>query len=81
MVSATEQAVRMAEMKVWYDREGDLLEVMFEDVAAYSQELEDDIFERRSLDGRVVGFSVLNFSKHDRDRLTLPLAVTAVGLH
>lgn len=66
-------------MKVWYDREGDLLEILFEDTPAYSAELEEDIFERRALDGRIVGFSVLNFSKHDRDKLTLPLAVIVVG--
>jgi hypothetical protein len=35
------------------------------------------VFERRTPDGRIVGFAVLNFSKHDRDKLTLPLAVTA----
>lgn len=68
----------MAGMKVWYDREGDYLEVVFEDAPATLQEVEDDVFERRTPDGRVVGFAVMNFSQHDRDRLTLPLAVSAV---
>ena len=67
----------MAGMKVWYDREGDVLEVTFEDASASMEEIEDDVFERRTRDGRIVGFTVLNFSKHDRDQLTLPLAVTA----
>lgn len=68
----------MAGVKVWYDREGDYLEVIFEDAAATLEEVDTDVFERRTPDGRVVGFAVLNFSQHDRDRLTLPLAVTAV---
>jgi hypothetical protein len=68
----------MAEVKVWYDREGDILEVVFEDAPAYVEELDEDVFERRTPQGRIVGFTVLNFSKHDRDKLTLPLAITAV---
>jgi uncharacterized protein YuzE len=67
----------MAAMKVWYDREGDYLEVTFEETPAVMDEIEADVFERRSPDGRVVGFAVFNFSRHDRDSLTLPLAITA----
>ena len=66
----------MAEVKVWYDREGDMLEVYFEDAPGYREELDEDVFERRTSEGRVVGFTVLNFSKHDRNKLTLPLTVT-----
>ena len=65
----------MANMKVWYDRAGDLLEVIFEDAPATLEEVQDDIFERRTRDGRVVGFAVMNFSKHDQSKLTLPLEV------
>jgi len=68
----------MAALKVWYDQEGDILEVSFEDAPAFLEEISDDIFERRTVDGRVVGIMVMNFSKHDQTRLTLPLAVTAV---
>lgn len=63
-------------MQVWYDREGGMLEVIFEDVPAMPEEINDDVFERRTTDGRVVGFMVMNFSKHDREKLNLPLAVT-----
>lgn len=69
----------MASLKVWYDREGDYLEVIFEDAPAALEEIDDDIFERQTPEGRVVGFAVLNFSKHDRDTLVLPLAVTAIS--
>ncbi len=65
----------MAGIKVWYDQEGDLLEVRFEDAPATLEEVADDVFERRTLGGQVIGFVVMNFSKHDQDSLTLPLKV------
>jgi uncharacterized protein YuzE len=67
----------MESLKVWYDREGDILEVIFEDVPAMMEEISDDVFERRTTDGRVVGFMVMNFSQHNREKLNLPLVVTA----
>lgn len=70
----------MASLNIWYDHEGDFLEVLFDDAPASLEEIEDDIFERRTPDGRVIGFAVFNFSKHDRDKLNLPLAVTAVSV-
>ena len=66
----------MDSLKVWYDREGDILEVIFEDVPATMEEINDDVFERRTIEGRVVGFMVMNFSKHDREKLNLPFVVT-----
>ncbi len=68
----------MAALKLWYDQEGDYLEVLFEDAPAALEEVGDDIFERRTTDGRVIGFAVFNVSKHDRDKLIVPLAVTAM---
>lgn len=67
----------MGEMRVWYDKEGDFLEVIFEDAPAVMEEIEDDVFERRTPDGRVIGIAVLNFSKHDRSQLSLPLYIVA----
>ncbi|MDZ7705758.1 MAG: DUF2283 domain-containing protein [Trueperaceae bacterium] len=69
----------MEGLKVWYDREGDMLEVIFEDVPATMEEIDDDVFERRTTDGRVVGFMVMNFSKHDQDKLDLPFSVTVTA--
>lgn len=66
-----------AAVKVWYDQDGDYLEVIFEEAPAHLEEVDEDIFERKTSDGRVIGFAVLNISKHDRDRLTLPLIVAA----
>ena len=69
----------MSNLTIWYDREGDYLEVAFEDIVAEMEEIADDVFEGRTPDGRVVGFAVFNFSHHDRDQLTLPLSVKAVA--
>ncbi len=69
----------MAFVKVWYDQEGNYLEVLFEETPAVLEEVSDDVFERRTPEGRVVGFAVFNVSTHDRDKLRLPLAVTAVS--
>jgi uncharacterized protein YuzE len=67
----------MASLKVWYDHKGDYLEVIFEDTSATLEEIADDVFARRTPEGRVVGFAVFNVSKHDRDKLTLLLEVRA----
>jgi hypothetical protein len=67
----------MAGIKIWYDQAGDMLEVIFEDTPAVTEEIADDIFERRTPDGRVVGVVVLNVSQHDRESLILPLSVIA----
>ena len=68
----------MGHLKVWYDKESDYLEVTFENVPAALEELDEDIFERRTPDGRVIGFAIFNFSKHEQSTLSLPLVVTAV---
>ncbi len=65
----------MEGLRVWYDREGDMLEVLFDEAPAVMEEVSDDLFERRTTDGRVIGFMVMNFSKHDRELLNVPLNV------
>jgi len=67
----------MEDMKIWYDRDGDYLEVLFEDAPATMEEIEEDVFERRTSDGRVIGFAVVNFTKHQFNKLTLPLSIKA----
>ena len=39
------------------------------------EEIEADIFERRTPDNRVLGFAVMNFSKHNLSALSLPFEV------
>lgn len=50
-------------VKVWYDPEGDYLEVMFEQKEGYFRETANDqVMEKVDLDGNVLGFSVLRVS-------------------
>jgi uncharacterized protein YuzE len=53
----------MEKVKVWYDSEGDYLEVVFETKEGYFKETESDqIMEKVDLDGNVIGFSILKIS-------------------
>lgn len=50
-------------VKLWYDREGDFLEVTFEDKEGYFRETENDqVMERVDTQGHVIGFSILRVS-------------------
>jgi hypothetical protein len=56
---------------VWYDREGDFLEVIFEKKEGYFRETANDqVMEKVDKDGNIIGFHVLKVS-----RLTRPLDV------
>jgi uncharacterized protein YuzE len=51
------------EIKVWYDREGDYLEVVFERKAGYFRETENDaVMEKVDEEGNIIGFSILKVS-------------------
>ena len=65
-------------IKVWFDKEGDLLEVRFSDKAGYLRETSQDaIMERVDEQGNVLGFTVMAVSKLDKDHpLIAQLATT-----
>jgi len=51
------------EIKIWYDSEGDYLEVIFERKAGYFRETENDaMMEKVDEEGNVIGFSILKVS-------------------
>lgn len=51
------------EIKIWYDAEGDFLEVIFEKTAGYFKETDNDkVMEKVDANGKVIGFSILNFN-------------------
>jgi uncharacterized protein YuzE len=51
------------EIKIWYDKEGDYLEVIFEKKAGYFKETDNDaIMEKVDEEGNVIGFSILKVS-------------------
>ena len=50
-------------VKLWYDPEGDYMEVLFEKKAGYFRDTEDDrIMEKVDAEGNVLGFSILKVS-------------------
>ncbi|MEP0547352.1 MAG: DUF2283 domain-containing protein [Rhodothermales bacterium] len=58
---------------VYYDHEGDYLEVLFEQKPGYFRETDHDaVMERVDTDGHVIGFSILKASMPTGQ----PLAVT-----
>ena len=51
------------EVRLWYDKEADYLEVLFDTREGYFQETDNDaVMEKVDRDGNIVGFSVLNVS-------------------
>jgi hypothetical protein len=51
------------DIKIWWDEEGDYLEVMFEKKEGYFRETENDqVMEKVDTDGNIIGFSVCKVS-------------------
>jgi len=51
-------------IKVWYDAEGDFLEVLFSDKPGYKRETDNDaVMERVDEQGNILGFSIMEVSR------------------
>lgn len=51
------------EIKIWYDEEGDYLEVLFERKAGYFKETANDaVMEKVDDKGNIIGFSIVKMS-------------------
>ncbi len=51
------------EVSVWYDKEADFLEVLFERKEGFFRETDNDaVMEKVDKDGNVLGFSILKVS-------------------
>ena len=66
----------MAKVRVWFDREGDFLEVTFAKRKGTFREIGPDLYERVDAKGNVIGFAVFNFLKRDRKTVSVPLEVS-----
>ncbi len=61
-------------LKVWYDPEGDFLEVMFDQKPGYFRETTNDqVMEKVDETGNVLGFSILKVSALKQEPLELDL--------
>jgi uncharacterized protein YuzE len=55
--------VAARKLKIWYDREADYLEVLFDQREGYFRETENDqVMEKVDAKGNVLGFSILKVS-------------------
>ncbi|HHV52298.1 MAG: DUF2283 domain-containing protein [Synergistota bacterium] len=62
------------EIKIWYDKEGDYLEVIFEKKAGYFKETENDaVMEKVDEEGNIIGFSILKVSALEEKPLSIAL--------
>lgn len=56
-------------LKIWFDKEGDFLEVLFSDQPGYMEETDNDaIMKRVDEQGNILGFSVLGVSQLEKDK-------------
>ena len=54
-------------VKLWFDREGDFLEVRFSDEPGYMRQTKSDaVMQRIDEQGRVIGFSVIGVSRFQK---------------
>ncbi len=64
------------DVTIWYDREGDYLELVFEKKEGYFRETNDDrIMEKVDADGNVVAISILGVSSDSESgpvRVSIP---------
>ena len=55
-------------VKLWFDAEGDYLEVIFSDAPGFMRETKSDaVMQRVDEQGHVIGFSILGVSKFQKD--------------
>jgi hypothetical protein len=67
----------MGQLSVWYDEEGDYLELTRDEETGVFVDLGDGVFERVTEDGETIGFAVLNVSsRKGRER---PFDVTWIS--
>ncbi len=57
------------QIKVWFDPEGDFLEVLFSDKAGFMKETNNDaVMERVDEQGNVLGFTVMGVSRLAKEK-------------
>jgi uncharacterized protein YuzE len=61
-------------VKIWYDKKGDYLEVLFERKAGYFKETGNDaVMEKVDEKGNIIGFSILKVSALREKPLSIDL--------
>ncbi|MBI2831183.1 MAG: DUF2283 domain-containing protein [Chloroflexi bacterium] len=69
----------MIKVKVWYDPQGDFLEVTFKQKEGHFRETKSDqVMEKVDMEGDVIGFSILKVSSAKEKILDVDLANASV---
>ena len=69
--------MKFLKVKVWFDAEGDFLEVLFSDKAGFMRETKNDaVMERVDEQGNILGFSIMRVSRLSKGK---PLVVDLVS--
>ncbi len=64
-------------VKIWYDKEGDYLEVMFDKKAGFFRETKNDhIMQKVDQAGHVLGFAIMGVKDSARKPLQIALSLT-----
>lgn len=61
------------QLNLWYDEEGDYLEVTITDRLGHFEDAGDDVYKRVDQDGNLIGFAILNFRQHERKSRSIEL--------
>ncbi len=66
------------EISIWYDKEGDYLEVIFEKKTGYFKQTDNDaVMEKVDEEGNILGFSILKISEVKNFPLSVSLKSSA----
>ena len=72
---------RKRNLKLWFDKEGDFLEVLFNDEPGTFEETQNDqVMVRINAKGEVTGFQILSLSRMPKKILDLALEPVAEGV-
>ena len=62
------------EIRIWYDKEADYLEILFEQKKGYFRETGNDaIMQKVDEDGNIIGFSILKVSSIQNEPISISL--------
>ncbi len=65
----------MGKMKLWYDKESDILEITFENKKGYAKDAGNDVWIRVDEKENPIGIAVIGFKKRPQE-IELPIAVS-----
>ncbi len=66
----------MGKMKLWYDKDSDILEITFENKKGHAKDLGNDVWLRVDEKENPVGITIIGFKKRPQE-IELPITVFA----